>query len=212
MHPIKKAWILSDYVYLDQEVHNKLPEDLVFVASLRHGSDRCFMWKDTEDLHIVFRGSDDLMDWVSNLDAGWAGEHDSISESYESFSSDILHIAKHHLNLDFNICGHSRGGALATFCAEHLSILKPLSCITFGAPAVYRKDGRDHYNRLPIDHTNVYVRGDIVATSKMIYLAGFRHVGKSVVLPASFLNLLTFFRVKAHLRDTLDNAVKKRWK
>jgi hypothetical protein len=208
-----KAWILSDYVYFDEEVHNKLPMELKWVATLRHGSDRCFIFKDSESLHIVFRGSDDFWDWISNADAGlWGQEHDSISESYESFSGDISHIAKHHLNLDFGIYGHSRGGAMGTFCAEHLSIIKPLSCITFGAPAVYRKEGRDHYNRLPIDHTNIFVRGDIVATSKLIHLAGFRHVGKEVVLPASFLNLLAYFRVKAHLRDTLDKAVKKRWK
>ncbi len=212
MHPIKKAWILSDYIYLDCEVHNKLPPNIECVTMLRRGSDRCVIWKDNDSLYIVFRGSDDIKDWLSNFDAGWGGEHDSISESYEGFTKDISHIAKHYLNLDWTICGHSRGGALATFCAENLSMIKPLSCITFGAPAVYRKEGRDHYNRLPIDHTNIFVRGDIVATSKLIHLAGFRHVGKEVVLPASFLNNFTFFRVKAHLRGTLDSAVKKRWK
>jgi pimeloyl-ACP methyl ester carboxylesterase len=212
MHPIKKAWILSDYVYLDCEVKNKLPPDMECVSILRHGSDRCIIWKGSDSLNIVFRGSDDVRDWVSNFDAGWGHCHDSMAESFESFASDISHIAKHHLNLDWSICGHSRGGGLATFCAEYLCTIKPLSCITFGAPAVYRKAGRDHYNRLPIDHTNIFIRGDIVATSKLIHLAGFRHVGKSVVLPAYFINLLTFFRVKAHLRGTLDSAVKKRWK
>ena len=107
------------------------------------------------------------------------------------------------------------GGSIVTFLAEYcaFSLQKPCSCIAFAPAPPSGKEFREHYNKLPIDHTNVYIKGDFCADNPLLYLKGKRHVGKSVVLPSKLLWRIfkPWGMIKAHERGSLTEAIGKRF-
>lgn len=182
MSIIKTAWAFCDNSYLDKETTTKIPEDAYRLGFFAIENDYMDVYQWQGKIFFILRGSDDLEDWIDNC-----GFMETFKESASGFYAIVkIAIANHR---DIYFTGHSRGGALATFLAEYCAYLlqKPCSCITFGSPRPERKKFRDHYNKLPIDHTNIFIKGDIIATSLTHYALGFRHVGKCIELDASYL-------------------------
>ncbi len=212
-----KCWKYCDAVYRDDE-SPKIECDLV----LKKDNDYCEVFFGFREMFIVFRGSDDFQDWLSNgqfFSTYSKGDdvHYSFWNSYNSFAEELVVLLKKYLNHDVYLIGHSRGGALATVAADNLSLIKPLSCITFGSPPVGNKDFRNRYNKKCIDHTNVYIGNDIVFTSVLAKMFGLRHVGKEYRVSEAeygkavgvggwfgwkWFGWTETFRVKAHLRST----------
>lgn len=195
---IKKIFDMCDNVYGDKEKQNDVLE------SITKGNDYLEIILEDNTLHFIFRGSDDAKDWKENI-------MEDFSETFTQFEDDVLRVTKMCLDKQIICAGHSRGGALATYCALVVSLIKPCSCITFGSPRVSSRSFRDKYNQCPIDHTNFRNGWDQV-TYLPLYSFGFRHVGKIVQLKKSQWWRLGYFRIKAHTRKEYRKSLDKRYK
>jgi len=212
MHIIRKCWALADICYRDRHVKNKPPERMELALTLLRGSDYCEIWEGQDDVIIAYRGSDDWKDWINNAWIGFCRYHIGMKRQADLFWPEIAEFAKSRIYKQFILTGYSRGGALATYTAEKLDmIIKGISCVTFGCPPPAKKSYRNYYNKLAIDHTNIYIGWDIIYTLKMAYLLGLRHVGKSKRIEKPFYWRFPPFRTKAHFRSTIDKEVKNRW-
>ncbi|GJL89846.1 MAG: hypothetical protein DHS20C03_35550 [Minwuia thermotolerans] len=100
---------------------------------------------------LVFRGTQQIKDWKTNLDAatteitGTNDEgnrvlgrmHSGFNAAYLSVRADVEELlGKVSSELPVYICGHSLGGALATVATWYLPGRKLAACYTFGAPRV----------------------------------------------------------------------------
>lgn len=94
---------------------------------------------------LVLRGTNDLMDWVTNLRAiphGWAGHgdvHKGFADGIKLVWEDISKSLDDNVppNFPLYITGHSLGAALATLAA---SLRPPRALYTFGSPRVGDRD------------------------------------------------------------------------
>jgi triacylglycerol lipase len=90
---------------------------------------------------LVLRGTDELMDWVTNLQAvpvAWSGQgrvHKGFSEALDKIWSKVVRALEKHVPADcpLFITGHSLGAALATLAA---SLRPPRALYTYGSPRV----------------------------------------------------------------------------
>lgn len=112
---------------------------------------------------IVFRGTQQSIDWWTNLNATAieingrgtnsgivVGKvHEGFNRAYQSVDSQIKDLLEGEENLPLYITGHSLGGALATLATWYLPGAKLAACYTFGAPRVGDQKLYDRY-RTPI--------------------------------------------------------------
>lgn len=160
---------------------------------------------------FAFAGSDDLKDWVNNFKVNDLQEHKGFYESFSKFKREIFFILDQHPKKNIYITGHSRGAAIATFCAEFIAreCNRPCSCFAFASPMVGNKKFRESYNKLPINHTVIRNGWDIVT---YVPPGIFRHVGKRIRLKQPWFHRLMFWRVKDHLQASYKKAVAKYYK
>ncbi len=96
---------------------------------------------------LAFRGTQQVKDWMTNLDAvttpvsSSGGEqlgkvHKGFNEAFLSVSDRIDELLKGDEDLPLFITGHSLGGALATLATWYRSGESLAACYTFGAPRV----------------------------------------------------------------------------
>lgn len=99
---------------------------------------------------IAFRGTQQIRDWITNLDA--ASEdvtsrapgssavlgrvHKGFNRAFKSVEPQLHDLLKDDGDLPLYIAGHSLGGALATLATWYLPGRKLAACYTFGAPRV----------------------------------------------------------------------------
>jgi pimeloyl-ACP methyl ester carboxylesterase len=84
---------------------------------------------------LTFRGSEQLMDWVTNLRIRpWpSGPHHGYSKAWAQLKDTVLGFLALLPDLEhLTICGHSMGGALAQLALLDIEI--PSHLITFGSP------------------------------------------------------------------------------
>lgn len=167
---------------------------------------------DQDSIWIVFRGTDEVKDWLVNLDMAklpgpGRGEevHRGFEESFQLVSSEIVDILT-SANLTTKrkqifITGHSLGGAIATVCARHLFHTPRPKLITFGSPRV---GNSDFICAIPGKHVRVVNSADPVTQVP----AGLRfdHGGREiwfnqegqVEVPSFFERLGEVFKSAAH--------------
>jgi hypothetical protein len=149
---------------------------------------------------VVFRGTDDLADWFTNLDVHSCSTvhgafHRGFYNAYESLKSQIVDPLTEASPANLWITGHSLGGALAVVCAYDLidnHTLDVRGVITFGQPMIARNtaadyldellegryvrfvNGRDIVTRIPPQHTHcgslVRFKGDGIQRNKAKHL------------------------------------------
>lgn len=217
MNMIRYAWMFANYVY---HKHLKYSDHIACtrtekIKTIIKNHDYMEIRADhvRKILVLTWRGSDGWRDWWSNASVGSFRKHEDVLRDFEMFKDEILEIVKQYPGYDLLNLGHSRGGLFATYCAEFLCVTleRSLSCITFGCPKPGNKVYRDRYNRLPIDHTNVWVGWDIVATMMAQSLVGFKHVGKNLIYRKPFYwRFSQILRGKAHTRKVLWSKIKKK--
>ena len=162
---------------------------------------------------IAFKGSDDIQDWISNMITGIGDtEHKGFQESFNKFIPELNQYLADAPGLEIVVTGHSRGAALATQCAEFIAdtLSLPCSCLAFASPRVGTKTFRNHYNKLPIDHTVIRNGWDIV-TYLPTEILGYRHVGKSVRLKRPWYRKYSMtMRSLDHKSEAYDKSINKR--
>jgi hypothetical protein len=138
-------------------------------AYIIHAADACV---------IVFRGTDDIYDWLVNLDAiprstKHGNVHDGFYQGYHSLAGKGEQPLRAQLYARLResrprhlwVTGHSLGGALALVCAcdllENANI--PLNgLLTFGQPRVFQKLTSDSLNHFLADRYTYFVNGQDV--------------------------------------------------
>lgn len=210
MSIVKTAWAFADSAYIDYDITAPVPEGSKIIDLLPIENHVMTVYDLGGNRFFAFRGSDDSKDWLNNdlrLTAGF-------KDATEIFKP---HIKKHVIGSTQNIVftGHSMGGDIAIFSAEYcaFSLQRPCSCIAFAPAPPSGKEFRDHYNKLPIDHTNVYIKGDFCADSTFLYLKGKRHVGKTVSPPSKLIWRIfkPYGMFQVHKRENLTQAIGKRF-
>lgn len=128
----------------DRPIHNAVTDTQGFVA-VRPRDD-----KGVGMAVVVFRGTKQVRDWLTNLkieskpikdprpdhDAVIGNMHTGFHDAYESVHEDIKQLLEGHEDLPLYIAGHSLGGALAVVATWYQSSARLAACYTFGAPRV----------------------------------------------------------------------------
>lgn len=116
---------------------------------------------------IVFRGTDNDVDWIVNLNPSTVETpngpiHKGFYNAYQPLKPQIVKLLKNRNSKHLWITGHSLGGALAVVCAYDLvenEGLKVDGLITFGQPMVARRQLAEHLDALLIGKYAHYVNG-----------------------------------------------------
>jgi triacylglycerol lipase len=134
---------------------------------------------------IAFRGTDDVGDWIANLDRRAVrtphGEvHRGFHDSYQRLKSQITSIIESEQPEQLWITGHSLGGALAVVCAYDLAANEDKEInglVTFGQPMVVRSEMADHLDDVLLGKFAHYVHAmDLVPRIP----PSFQHCGSMV--------------------------------
>jgi hypothetical protein len=121
---------------------------------------------------VVFRGTDNDVDWIVNLVAGSTQTpkgpiHKGFHNAYQPLKPQIVKLVKAANSKHLWITGHSLGGALAVVCAYDLIENEKLEVdgvITFGQPMVAKPQLATHLDTVLLGRFAHYVnRNDIVA-------------------------------------------------
>jgi len=152
---------------------------------------QCFLRRDNDTLWIVFRGTDSLMGWVSNLtfcqktipygnSESSIRVHTGFLNSYKTpdVRDKILESITDNTNY-VKITGHSRGAALAILCAVDIQYNFPnrdIEVVLFGSPRVGNKAFVQSYNKR-VDKTVRVENSNDIVTKLPLALMDYRHVG-----------------------------------
>lgn len=184
----KDLCYLSNAVYLDTfDSYKSLGFDKSIKVASSHDFCAVLLNSITKDLVIVFRGSDDVEDWIDNFEflstetERFGRVHSGFLKAYSEFSDKILLAIKgiYRSDAKFTITGHSLGGALGTLLSIDLRKIYPdssISLVTFGSPKVGKSAFKKIFEDSKVDYTR-YVNGnDIVPMLPRSYTL-YTHVG-----------------------------------
>merc|ERR1719272_335132 len=120
---------------------------------------------DTDNIIVAFRGTQDLRNWITNLNFPKSKEyakchgcrvHEGFYDAWRSVSTPLLNrVAQLYLakpNSKIHITGHSLGAALAVLCAAEIGAenrslgLNVTGVYTYGEPRVGNKAFQEFYN------------------------------------------------------------------
>ncbi len=116
------------------------------------GNTQAYLAEGVDMKALVFRGSDDLGAWMTNLRAQpsrWAGEgrvHSGFSGALEKAYPAIEPLLKAGPGKPLLVCGHSLGGALALLAALRVG---KAEVYTFGSPRVGNQAFAEAVDRMP---------------------------------------------------------------
>lgn len=135
---------LSLYAYRAPPESVTLIRDLGFgyVQPIQEGSTQCYFVAQQDVAVIVFRGTDELRDWIINLSlvgAPWPPHsvHKGFFDAYNSVKPRVRRELDNAPEIqNIWLTGHSQGGALALLCAYDLSCVNRTikGLVTFGQP------------------------------------------------------------------------------
>ena len=176
-----------------------------FMESVKTNGDgmdvQLFVAEGTDDCHVFFRGTEIhdtskpwwnfkavLRDWWQNFKvtrASWYG-----TEAHKGFVQEYFSIRERlqdllvEINKPVTIAGHSKGGALATLCANDLLTINVdiLGVYTFGSPRVFSPAAAAAYNSSVLGKVTYrcFHSNDIVPRTPLPFR--FAHVGVPVYI------------------------------
>jgi pimeloyl-ACP methyl ester carboxylesterase len=124
------------------------------VRLFAHAGTFGYVVSDKSNLVIALRGTDQVIDWVTNLrtnqvETPCGHAHQGFVESLDSVWDQIVSHVEGLLDAGQTVwlTGHSLGGALATLAASRLLALgmEPYLTCTYGAPRVFHPRGAHRY-------------------------------------------------------------------
>lgn len=154
-------------------------------ALMLEGSMAGYFLKIEDQAVIVFRGTDDLNDWLANLDTdiaktGSGLAHRGFYSSYQDLASQVYTLLNKTEVKRVWITGHSLGGALAVMCGLDLADRDDVAIdglITFGQPMVAKPDLAKRIEELlPGRYVHYVNQKDVVTRIP----PGFEHCGSVV--------------------------------
>jgi predicted lipase len=188
-----KACQLADPTFTPKVITSSKTSTQVFVGRTNGES--------SENIVVAFRGSQDLLNWISNLDFAKMSAypkckgckvHNGFYRAWESVMGEVVSEVKRLVALQPKaqvfVTGHSLGAALAVLCAAELgasaqSLGFPIEAVyTFGEPRVGNDKFRDFYNTGAKVTWRLTHRHDPVPHLPL-YKMGFRHMATEVFYP-----------------------------
>lgn len=161
-------------------------------------------------LIIAFCGTDDLNDWLTNIDVGQAPGHCGYVHSgffaaEKSIIKTIIKWIKEDNPSWIWLTGHSAGGAVAILLADSLSKKYPnLSVYTFGAPKVCNKLAAKNYKAMAYQYFNEFDPIPLLPPNIPFY---YKHVGQITTLRGK-TNILS--RMKQTIIRILNWCMRRR--
>lgn len=160
-------------------VHAYDPPPGTFPLKDRLGQNRGFMTSNTDSVTIAVRGTSTLKDAL--IDADLAQKHTREGFVHKGFWTEYLSIAEEigRFMAAFpgkvvRVAGHSMGGAIATYVAEHAASLgRDVELVTLGSPRAGDHDFANLFNRHCIDGVRIVHAYDIVPRVPKLW---YRHV------------------------------------
>lgn len=157
------------------------------VIESRQTDTRALVACDGEDCLVAFRGTQDLRNWLTDLDCaflhlGQLRVHRGFFAALESVRQELkASIAQTHCRRVW-LTGHSLGGALAMLCARAWEEAVA-GVYTFGQPragdAAFARD----YNELLADRTFRVIRATDIVPRVPWLLGAYRHAGHEIFFP-----------------------------
>lgn len=154
------------------------------------GETEGFVASNKKHVVVAFRGTDQPLDWLRNLDAGQIpgyggrvheGFDEALDEAWFTVLRKVQRLRDHDQTLW--VTGHSLGGAVATLAAKRLQgeKLAPHATFTFGAPRVFDPAAVRKYRLLLYRFVN---NADIAphVPPPVVFLRLYKHVGTLVHL------------------------------
>lgn len=143
---------------------------------------------------VVFRGSDEVQDWVFNIQAGvtytaYGNMHKGFKKSWDLIARELRDNLP---NKPLYFTGHSYGAALALISAIYIPHEQ---VITFGCPMVTHKHTTAKANHIRVRNNN-----DIVTQLPSL---GYKHFGELVYIDYNgkqWSKIKFFDRIKSHLK------------
>lgn len=143
------------------------------------GGTEAFLAQNGTDAMLVFRGSDDLQAWITNLDArldDWQGTgrvHVGFRDALHKVWPEVVDRLGDWFG-PLTVTGHSQGGALAHLAA---SLLPESRLVTFGSPRVGDQDfaGTLHQGRRYVDDRDLVCR---LPHPRLPWMDAYRHGGR----------------------------------
>lgn len=179
-------------------------------------TEACLIKNRLDNTHaFVFRGSESLLDWRTNLNTKPYKLSDSVTvhrgfwNSWKSIRPEILKMAYEYDSL--TICGHSLGGALAVLCAYDIASVYPdieLTLITFGQPKVGNKEFARKIDDLIPLYYRVVNQMDPVPFSPFFFQGNFCHAGKRLQL-GNFWSGLFKTKIPQHAIDSYVKVLQR---
>lgn len=132
-------------------------------------------------IFVVFRGSESIKNWASNIDAiltdypvcegcsvhkGW---YSAEQNSIDTIISEVKALKEKFPSYDIVVTGHSLGAALSTLTSVDLmkAGLGPIRTFTFGSPRVGNQEFSDWYSSTMENFSRVTHHKDLVVHSPM---------------------------------------------
>jgi len=210
---IKRYYNFDDFYFFSKKSHKRLLKKafkkiiMIVLRGKRSIVDLQFMTLLKENrankqktVTIVFRGSQELGDWMTNLRAKDENFYDRgyVHQGFRHASKLFLKTVRQkgelrqHIpeilenNTKIILAGHSLGGALATIIGCHLieqGVKKEnLEVYTFGTPPIGDENFCNYYENRFALHRFVN-QNDVVARLDM--LIRFKHIGEAILLPSN---------------------------
>ena len=162
------------------------------VSPIDEGNAEAALVEHEEYLCMVFRGTDEITDWIDNINAFSVKElfgefHRGFWEATEKVWSELepkYQEKRGKKKRPLFITGHSLGGAMATIAAAKLIHLdRPfISVYTFGQPRAMNQDAARIFNTECKNRFFRFQNNNDIVTRAPARLMGYSHVGKTLYI------------------------------
>lgn len=150
----------TDYVFRNASREIPITKVIPFshVGKISFVDTQGFTFEDPENTYIAFRGTQEIRDWLTDLDGKSVRSsfcHGNVHGGFHNALNAVLPQLKKILDArdkskNVVLCGHSLGGALATLCAAWVreNYTDKVMLYTYGSPRAGCRDFVEHYTKV----------------------------------------------------------------